>query len=88
MAQVIHFANGVMKFGEKFEDASELFKKTSNPVAEKKEQVEEKALESKVDFDSMSVSELKAYAKEHEIDIKGLSYKDEILAAVKSASAE
>lgn len=88
MAQVIHFANGVMKFGEKFEDASELFNKKVEPVAEIKEQVEEKATEQKIDFDSMSVSELKSYAKENGIDIKGLSYKDEILAAVKSASAE
>ena len=49
---------------------------------------EEKSVEQKLDFDSMSVSELKSYAKENGIDIKGLSYKDEILAAVKSASAE
>lgn len=50
----------------------------------------EKAPEHKVEkvFADMNATELRAYAKEHGIDVKGLKSKEDLLAAVESAPDE
>ena len=41
-----------------------------------------------VNFDAMKVSELKAYAEEHRIDISKVEKKADIIAAIQAAEAE
>lgn len=53
--------------------------------APKKEQAPE---EDSKPFDTMKVSELKAYAAQHNIDVSGIERKADILAAIKAAQSE